>query len=115
MKQGLKIVLASALITAAAIRAVPALAADAGEPQTFTSRVHTADLNLSTPDGQQALDTRLTRAVREVCGEASDADLAGKNEVRRCRETTLASARTQRDTLIASVDRGGVIMVAAAR
>ena len=63
--------------------------------------VETADLDLSTAAGQRALDLRLTHAVRDVCGEASDADVAGKNEVRRCRAETLANLASERDQRIA--------------
>lgn len=59
-----------------------------------TRVVAVADLDLASDAGRAALDQRLTRAVIEVCGAASDADLAGKNDVRACRERTLAEART---------------------
>ena len=47
------------------------------------------------------LDRRIRLAVRAVCGEASDADLQGKNEVRRCRQATLAHVTARRDGLVA--------------
>jgi len=99
-----KIFLASLL----AFAATPALA----EPVIATSTVQTADLDLSSAKGQRALDHRLSRAVNEVCGTASDVDIAGKNEVRRCRVDTLAKLSSERDQRIARAS-GEPIEVAA--
>ncbi len=87
------------LATLLAFTATPALAE---QPAIATSTVQTADLDLSTTKGQQALDLRLSQAVKEVCGTASDADIAGKNEVRRCRAETLARFASERDQRIAA-------------
>lgn len=81
-----------------AFSATPALAE---APQIATSVVETADLDLSSQSGQQALDRRLNQAVKDVCGIASDVDIAGKNDVRRCRVETLASLASERDQRIA--------------
>jgi UrcA family protein len=72
--------------------------------------VHTSDLDLGTRAGQRALDLRLARAAREVCGSASDADLRGKNAVRKCRDEVLASAMAQKREL----SRGADIAIASA-
>ena len=85
------------LATLLAFSTTPALA----EPITVTSTVQTADLDLSSAKGQRALDSRLVRAVKDVCGSASDVDVAGKNEVRRCRSETLAALASERDQRIA--------------
>ncbi len=112
MKKAITIALTSALITTAAIKAAPAFAQPGGiEPN--ISRVQTADLDLNSDAGQHKLELRLVRAAREVCGTASDADVVGKNEVRKCRADTLAKARGQSETLAAG--RGDVIAVTAAR
>ena len=100
----LRIILASALITTAAIKAVPAVAEPVAGSDVNVSIVHTADLNLSTDAGRRALDVRLAQAAREVCGSASDADLAGKNKARACRANVLADARARGEQLAA---RGG--------
>ena len=92
-----------------AFNTAPALAE---APTTVTSTVQTADLNLSTAQGQRALDQRLSRAVKEVCGAASDADVQGKNDVRRCRVETLAQLASERDQRIARAS-GEPIEVAA--
>src|SRR5688500_3281570 len=113
MKKAIYIVLTSALITTAAIKAAPALAQEPAASQTNISRVQTADLDLGSDAGRRTLDLRLARAAREVCGTASDVDVVGKNDVRKCRDETLAKARQRSDSVIAS--RGGVIAVTAAR
>ena len=100
----LRIILASALITTAAIKAVPAVAEPVAGSDVNVSIVHTADLYLSTDAGRRALDVRLAQAAREVCGSASDADLAGKNKARACRANVLADARARGEQLAA---RGG--------
>lgn len=67
-----------------------------------TRVVAVADLDLASDSGRQALNRRLTRAVIEVCGAASDVDLAGKNDVRACRNRTLAEARAAGEQRIAA-------------
>ena len=89
--------------------------ARAAEPATATSIVHTADLDLSSPAGQQKLDQRLAQAAREVCGTASPADLEGYKTVRQCRQQTVAAAVAQREQLLAAARAGAPIRVAAAR
>jgi UrcA family protein len=82
-----------------AFSATPALAE---APLVATSIVETVDLDLSSQSGQRTLDRRLNQAVKEVCGAASDADVAGKNDVRRCRVETLAGLASERDQRIAA-------------
>ena len=91
-----------------AFAATPAMA----EPITITSTVQTADLDLASAQGQRALDRRLALAVKEVCGTASDVDIAGKNEVRRCRVDTLSALSAERDQRVARAS-GEPIEVAA--
>ncbi len=112
MKKAIQIVLVSALITTGVIKAAPALAQELTS-ETNTSLVRTADLDLRSAEGQRKLDQRLANAAREVCGTASDVDVAGKNDVRKCRDETLARARGQREAIVAG--RGAVIAVTAAR
>ena len=90
----IRIVIASALITAAALKAVPPLAEPASPPVNV-SIVQTADLDLNSEGGKRHLDRRLSHAAREVCGTASDVDLEGKNDVRACRAEVLAKARAE--------------------
>ena len=109
MKRALYLALASALITTAAIEAPPAFAQAPGG-ETNVSRVRTADLDLTSEAGRRTLERRLANAARQVCGTASDADVEGKNAVRKCRDATLAKARMH---LVA--ERGGAIALAASR
>lgn len=111
MDKGFKIAAASFLITAAALKAVPALAEPA-PASVNVNVVHTADLDLSSVSGKRQLDQRLVVAAREVCGEASDVDLEGKNDVRACRANVLAKARAESIEL---ASRGETITVAAVR
>ena len=112
--KAITIVLASALITGAAIKAVPAFA-ETTSPEVAVSVVHTTDLDLTSEAGKRQLDRRLSNAARDVCGTASDFDLEGKNEVRECRDLVLANAREQGEALIAQNKRGGSIAVVASR
>ena len=114
MKRALTIVLTSALITTGVIKAAPALAQEPAS-DINVSLVRTADLDLATSQGQRRLDQRLANAAREVCGTASDVDVDGKNEVRKCRDETLAKAREQRDSVLAAAAIDPVIAVTAAR
>ena len=113
MKNTLKIILASALITAGALRAAPALAeSPSANFETRVSYVSTADLDLSSQAGQRKLDLRIAQAAREVCGKPSDADLVGQNRARECRQDVIARASGERDALLAAAGRGATIAVA---
>ena len=114
MKQAIQIAAAAFLVTAAALKAAPALAEPAN-PEINVALVHTADLDLSSEAGQRQLDSRLVQAAREVCGTASDVDLEGKNQVRHCRTEVLTRAKAQRDQLLASRGGSGIIAITAAR
>jgi UrcA family protein len=82
-----------ALALIASATTVTPTVAQAFEPVTATSVVRTADLDLSSDSGKLELDHRIVRAAYEVCGEASDVDLEGKNAVRECRAETIARER----------------------
>jgi UrcA family protein len=114
MKKSFYIALFSALLTAGLIKAAPAIAQTADQPEIAVSLVRTADLNLTTESGQRQLDHRIANAAREVCGTASDVDVEGKNEVRKCRDETLARAQLQKASVLAA-DRGALIAVTASR
>ena len=114
--KAITIILTSALITTGVIKAAPALAqapTPAGEIN--VTLVRTADLDLGTEAGRRQLDRRLAQAARDVCGTASDADVEGKNDVRKCRDETLAKARGQRDSLLAASEGDVLVAVTATR
>ena len=113
MKNTLKIILASALITAGALRAGPALAeAPSANMETRISYVQTADLDLSSKTGQRTLEVRIAQAAREVCGQASDSDLVGQTKARECRQDVIARTSSERGALLAAAGRGAAIAVA---
>jgi UrcA family protein len=97
------------LATLLAFGATPAVAQP---PVAATSFVQTADLDLSTAKGQRALDLRLSQAAKEVCGMASPADLAGQNEIRRCRVETLSSLSADREQRIAAASHSPIQVAA---
>ena len=95
----IRIVIASALLTTVAIKTAPAVAEPTTNPDVSVSIVQTADLDLSTQAGREALDRRLVHAANDVCGTASDSDLVGKNRVVACRHAVLADARAKGEQL----------------
>jgi UrcA family protein len=98
MKQTLKIIIVSALATAAAIKTAPALAAPSSNAVTV---VRTADLDLSSPAGKRALERRLVNAAHQVCDTASSFDLKARNAERACRDSVIATARAKAGTIVA--------------
>jgi UrcA family protein len=89
------------VIITAALLAAP-LAAPAEAQSQRTQVVSHADLDLSRERDVRRLDRRISIAVKQVCGAASDADLEGKNEVRRCRTLTSERFSAERGRAIAS-------------
>jgi UrcA family protein len=73
--------------------AVAPVAASASEPTSHIVRY--SDLNLSSKAGQAALDRRINRAVRMVCGTAASVALQDKLNVQKCYATARASAKAQ--------------------
>lgn len=104
-----------ALALIATATTVTPTVAQASDPATVSSIVQTADLDLASSDGRRELDRRIARAARDVCGVASDADLAGKNAVHECRTDTLAQVASQREQLLAAARTGAPIQIALAR
>jgi UrcA family protein len=71
------------------------------EPVRTSRSVETADLDLSTAAGLRTLDHRLTIAIVDACGEASDVDMEGANAVRACRADARARVAAERDRIVA--------------
>ena len=102
MKDTLLLMTGSALATAALFFAsAPARSAEVSAATEVVRVVPTADLDLSSKDGRRALDRRIGRAVIDLCGQAADVDLVGRNAVRKCRVDTLAQAHRARDQRLA--------------
>ena len=108
MKQALKIILVSALATAALVKGVPAVA-EAGAP-VAVSVVRTADLDLASEKGRHALDQRLVVAAHAVCDGASATDLRALNAQRDCRRSVVAEARQKAQAIAAAKGDGAVIV-----
>jgi UrcA family protein len=104
---------ALALIASATL--ITPTVASAAEPETVSSIVRTADLDLSSEAGQRALDRRIVVAAHEVCGSPSPVDLMGVSAVRDCRERTIAAAAEQRQRILSAAKAGTPIILAAAR
>lgn len=104
------------LMILAALAAVsigqPASAQKAPNPSVAVAH---KDLDLRTEAGAKALDRRIWRAVVEVCGTASDIDLAGKNDVRQCRRDTRLVASAKADLVVANASRDQLIQVSSIR
>jgi UrcA family protein len=100
---------------AVAFGAAPAPARDSAPVPAQIRIVRYADLDLATQAGRSALDRRLAFAVREVCGSASDADLHGKNVVRRCLAQTARAASARRDAALASTAAARSVRLASGR
>ena len=92
------------MMTALLVAALPAFADD--KPVPPTAHVATADLDLSTAAGRRTLDYRLRVAIDQVCAASDAAPRTGILPTDRCRSIATASARRQRNVLIAATDAG---------
>lgn len=84
-------------------------------PANLSVAVAHRDLDLRTAAGVKSLDRRIWRAVVEVCGTASDFDIAGKNDMRQCRRDTRRVASAQADVVVASASHDQPIQVSSIR
>jgi UrcA family protein len=73
-----------------------------------TRIVSYADLDLSSPAGQSALDRRIDNAVRQMCGRAFPSDLQTQHQVRQCREQTAAEVQAQRNDAFAQAQNNRI-------
>lgn len=90
---------AVAFALAALTVTLPVEAVANGQP--LSENVHYGDLNLATQAGIDALDRRLDRAVKRVCGDASPRSLSEERQVGKCREETWQSIQPDREFAIA--------------
>lgn len=100
-----------AALLASAVTLSPAIAA---EPAAGIAVVNTADLDLGDARDVRTLDQRLTIAIVEACGEASNVDLAGRNAVRACRVEARAKVNATRNRLVQLAVRDSVTKFASA-
>lgn len=94
---------------------VPALAAPATDQPSAEVRI--GDLDLTTAQGQQRLETRVKSAARSLCGTGTRG-LADIERRSRCIAAALSNARPQAERAIARAQDGtrlALLMVHAAR
>ncbi len=104
------------LISTALLAASFALPSHAQGPTVERSRIVSyADLDLSREADVRKLDRRIDRAVKQVCGTASDVDLEGRNAGRRCRVLPGARFSAERGRAIASAAQPTQVASASAR
>src|SRR3546814_11412153 len=93
-----RIIILASLVAAPLL--APALAQEAALADQ-TEFVSYDDLDLGNAADVRILDRRIRTAVEAACGPASNADPAGRNEVRRYRAETTARVAPQRHVAIA--------------
>jgi len=76
--------------------------------QNDSQRVHYGDLDLNSPAGIAAFDSRIEQAVNQVCAATSPYELQDRRNVRQCRIATRAAVRNLRTTAIAQARRGNL-------
>ena len=83
--------------------------ATAGTPTVQTQSVSYADLNLTSAEGQEALEWRLKSAARKVCRykEHSPYEVRSRSIARKCYATAMAKAKKQQAAIIEDERRGG--------
>lgn len=87
------------LILATVLVAAPLTAVEA---QTVSQAVSYADLNLASPDGSAALQSRLSAAARAVCAPEDYRDLQQLSASAACVKTAMAQADSAARTAIAA-------------
>ena len=80
---------------------MPARAAD-----TRTVAVQAGDLNLTRDAGRAALQSRITRAIEQVCGTAHSRTTAEVQVYATCSKAARANATAQYDAVIAKAQMG---------
>ncbi|WP_279379375.1 UrcA family protein [Sandarakinorhabdus sp. AAP62] len=84
------------VLLAAAAFAMPAMAIEPGYEQ-WQVKVQTADLDLSSAEGQRALDKRLAQALTRLCGQPTTFTREDLAALEACRAEAMQSAAPQID------------------
>ena len=74
----------------------------AAEPAGNSTVVRYGDLNLSTADGEAALNHRIAKAADKVCWQADGPTLSDRERYAACRSVAIASAQPKLNAVIAS-------------
>jgi UrcA family protein len=96
--------LAAAAFVAGIVTTSPLLA----EPAASRTLVRYGDLDLTSQSGAAALQARVTRAVRYVCGSADIRDLPAQRDIGTCRVAAQEGARPQVELALAAARSGQV-------
>jgi UrcA family protein len=67
-----------------------------------TTEVRVSDLNLANPAGQQELESRIERAIKNVCRSNSSKSLSERQDVARCEASARTRAVAQAEARIAA-------------
>jgi UrcA family protein len=73
-----------------------------------------SDLNLATPEGRQALESRIAVAVDTVCARPHRSSVQQGEAWAKCRELAAADARSQASQVIAAAEADDTVQVASA-
>lgn len=98
----------SVALSAAFLVAAPAVAAPDGQ----SAVVRTAGLDLSNDSGVQALQSRIARAAKFVCGDPNSLDLPAVKESVDCRKVAMDGTVPQVQLAIAQARQGKAYVVA---
>ena len=98
-----------AVATATLALALSSGAALAQTTQPVTKSVKFSDLNLSTPEGQARLETRIESAIRDVCSDHLDRSgtRIRSNSYNECLANARASTQRQVAAALDNYQRGG--------
>ncbi|KPP94442.1 UrcA family protein [Erythrobacter sp. HL-111] len=101
------------LALAAAIAGAATLPAAAQAAEPATAKVALADLDLTTKAGRDALDRRIDRAARKVCGGQPDLrNLGAFGAFRKCVDTARAGTEEQVRVALDAANARRVAMIA---
>lgn len=102
----MKIFALAAATVGLAVTAAPAFAGSEGKQSIDVSF---ADLNLSTPEGQETLDNRIEAAARKACGidKVRTGTRIKSSSATRCYNSAMTSVKRQVASAIADQQRGG--------
>jgi UrcA family protein len=85
---------------AAGLATVSFAAVPAAAGQLDAVEVQYQDLNLANDAGRAALDSRISAAARQVCGDYMPTELKWREMARACQRDVIASAAPQRNALV---------------
>jgi len=101
------LVATTALFTIVGVAAVPTPAA--AQEQVATATIEFADLNLASEEGQKALEGRIQRSARRVCGmdEVRTGTIMQSRAATQCYRQALRSARARVAEAVRQSRQGG--------